>query len=122
MVLSLGVLCVRPGISQSNAPTVPSTEISADLGACSAQINVTGVDGKPLYGAKVTGRVQYGMLGVKRLDLEAFTGADGKVKIARLPETLKKPMFIHVSKDDKEDMVEFKPAERCHATFDVKLQ
>lgn len=100
--------------------TAPA-QISADLGPCSALITVTGTDGKPVYGAKIATRVQYGMFGVKKLDLEAFTGPDGKLKIAKLPESLKKPMIIHVSKDDKGDQVEFKPAERCHATFDVKL-
>jgi hypothetical protein len=30
-------------------------------------------------------------------------------------------MYIHVSKDEKEETVEFKPSLRCHATFDVQL-
>jgi hypothetical protein len=96
-------------------------EISADLGPCSAQVTVTDADAKPIYGAKITARIQYGLMGVKKLDLEAFTGTDGIVKITRLPESLKKPMIIHVSKEDKADQVEFKPAVRCHATFDVQL-
>jgi hypothetical protein len=62
------------------------------------------------------------MMGVKKLDLEAFTGSDGQVKITRLPESLKKPMVIHITKDDKEDQVEFKPAQHCHTTFDVQLR
>jgi hypothetical protein len=61
-------------------------------------------------------------MGVKKLDLEAFTGADGKVKITKLPESLKKPMVIHIDKGDKGDQVEFKPEIRCHATFDVQLK
>ncbi len=97
-------------------------EISADLGSCSALIIVTGADSKPVYAAKINTRIQYGMLGVKKLDLEAFTGSDGQVRITKLPEALKKPMFIHISKGDKEEMVEFKPSVRCHATFNVQLQ
>jgi hypothetical protein len=31
-------------------------------------------------------------------------------------------MIIHVIKDDKGDQVEFNPARRCHATFDVQLK
>jgi hypothetical protein len=101
---------------------VAPAEISADLGTCSALITVTGADSKPVYGAKMSTRIQYGLLGVKRLDLEAFTGADGQVRITHLPQALKKPMYIHISKDDKEELVEFKPNVRCRATFNVQLR
>jgi len=85
-------------------------------------INVTGADSKAVYAAEVTTRIRYGAFSVKRLDLEAFTGADGQVKITHLPEVLKKPTYIHVTKDDKHEMVEFKPSERCKATFGVQLR
>jgi hypothetical protein len=108
-------------VATAQGQAVPG-EISADLGACSAVITVTGADSKPIYAAKITARVQYGVMAIKRLDLEAYTGADGKLKITRLPESLKKPMIIHVSKDDKGDQIEFKPAQSCHATFDIQLR
>jgi hypothetical protein len=98
-----------------------SGEISADLGACSAVITVTGADSRPVYAAKVTARIQYGMFGVKRLDLEAYTGADGRLSMKGMPDAVKKPVVIHISKDGKEDSVEFKPEIRCRATFDVQL-
>ena len=108
-------------VAAAQGQAVPG-EISADLGPCSAVITVTGADSKPIYAAKITARVQYGVMTIKRLDLEAYTGADGKLKITRLPESLKKPMIIHVSKDEKGDQVEFKPAQSCHATFDIQLR
>jgi hypothetical protein len=109
---------IRAGSAQSAAP---SAEISADLGTCSALITVTGTDAKPVYAAKITTRVQYGPFGVKKLDLEAFTGADGQVKITHLPETLKKPMAIYIRKGDDEEAVDFKPSLQCHSTFSVQL-
>ena len=117
----LSLLIAAPHIAAPQSPSEPA-EISADLGPCSALIAVTGADSKPVYGAKITARVQYGLMGVKKLDLEAFTGPDGKVKITRLPSSLKRPMVIHVDKGDKGEQVQFKPAERCHATFDVVLR
>jgi hypothetical protein len=107
--------------AQNTAQTASTAEISADLGNCSAVITVTGSDSKPVYAAKVATRVHYGLMGVKKLDLEAFTGPDGKVTIAKLPRELKKPMYIHISNGDKEETVEFKPNLRCHAVFDVQL-
>ena len=121
LVVLLMFIGVAPRIATTQAQAAPA-EISADLGPCSALVTVTGADSKPVYAAKITARVQYGVMGVKKLDLEAYTGQDGKLKITRLPETLKKPMIIHVTKDDKADQVEFKPGERCHATFDVQLR
>ena len=123
IVLVLGFLvgsAPPTGSAQSATPALPA-EISADLGTCSAVIHVAGADSKPVYAAKVTTRIRYGAFGVKRLDLEAFTGSDGQVTITHLPEVLKKPVYIHVTKDDKDEMVEFKPSERCKATFDVQL-
>jgi hypothetical protein len=75
-----------------------------------------------MYGAKVNTRIRYGLLGVKRLDLEAFTGADGQLKITNLPEVLKKPMYIYIQKDNKQETVEFRPDMRCRATFNVQLK
>ncbi len=115
----LSIAVASPAQNSPGPP--PSAEISADLGSCSALITVTGRDSKPVYAAKITTRIQYGMLGVKKLDLEAYTGSDGKVTIDKLPDALKKPMYIHVSKGDDEKTVEFKPSLRCHATFDVLL-
>jgi len=122
LLLNLMVFYPRSGSAQSATATVAATEISADLGACSALITVTGADSKPIYSAKVNTRIQYGLLGMKKLDLEAYTGIGGQVKITNLPEVLKKPMFIHIGKDDKQETVEFKPNEHCHATFDVQLK
>jgi hypothetical protein len=119
LLFMLCIVATHAATAQSQAA---SAEISADLGRCSAIISVTDADSKPIYGARITARVQHGAMGVKKLDLEAFTGPDGKVKITRLPESLKKPMVIHVDKDNKGDLVEFKPALSCHATFDVQLR
>jgi hypothetical protein len=117
--LALMMFGVHTGSAQNAAP---EAEISAGLGSCSALLTVTGTDNKPVYAAKITARVRYGAFGVKKLDLEAFTGPDGRVKITHLPEVLKKTMTIHIIKGDLEDEVDFDPIEKCHATFNVQLQ
>lgn len=111
-------LAAGSAVAQSAAQ---ANEISADLGSCSAQLTVTGTDTKPIRGAKVSTRVQYGLMGMKKLDLEAYTDALGKLKITGLPETLKNPLYIHVEKDGKEQIVLFKPAVHCEAQYDVLL-
>ena len=81
VLLNLAAFFAPSGSAQSGAAAPVSAEISADLGTCSALITVTGSDLKPVYAAKMATRIRYGPLGVKKLDLEAFTGADGQLKI-----------------------------------------
>jgi hypothetical protein len=122
LIFSLIMFCSQPGLAQSGAAKVEPTEISAGLGVCSALINVTGADSKPVYKAKVSTRIHYGVMGVKRLDLETYTSTAGQVKIIQLPELPKKPVYIYISKDDKMETVEFKPDVRCQASYDVELK
>jgi hypothetical protein len=122
LLFSLIVICPRAGFAQSATAAVAPTEISADQGACSALITVTGADSKPVYNAKVTTRIRYGFMGAKKLDLETYTSAAGQVKIVKLPDAPKKPIFIYISKDDKMESVEFKPDVQCRATIDVQLK
>jgi hypothetical protein len=110
-----------PASTGAQSQTPPPNEISADLGECSATLTVTSPDGKPVYGAKMQARVQYGVMGVKRLDLEAYTDANGHLKITHLPLTLKKPLYIHVQKADKEQILNFRPESGCEARFNVVL-
>jgi|ERR1017187_243915 hypothetical protein len=122
LLFSLLVFCPQAEFAQSGTAEVPPTEISADLGTCSALITVTGADSKPVYNAKVTTRIHYGFMGAKKLDLETYASAAGQVKIVGLPELPKKPVFIYISKDDKLESVEFKPDVHCQASFDVQLK
>lgn len=119
----LACVCAAAMLHAQNAsaPVAP-TEISADLGTCSALITVTDKDAKPVYNAKVSARIRYGLMGTKRLDLETYTSAAGQVKMVRLPEVPKKPIFIYVTKDDKLETLEFKPDVHCNATYDVTLK
>jgi hypothetical protein len=123
-LLLFGLLVIhgQPVCGQSGAAEIAPTEISADLGPCSALINVTGADSKPVYNAKVSTRIHYGAMGLKKLDLETYTNTAGQARIVKLPESPKKPVYIDISKNDKFETVEFMPDVHCHATFDVVLK
>ncbi len=122
LIFSLLIFCGNQGRAQSGTNEVPPTEISAGLGTCSALITVTGADSKPIFDVKVTTRIHYGFMALKKLDLETYTSANGQVKIVALPEVPKKPIYIYVSKGDKLETLEFKPDVHCRAMFDVQLK
>jgi hypothetical protein len=123
-VTLLALLAASPfaNLAQSAADATAPTVISADLGGCSALITVTGADAKPVFNAKVSTRIRYGMFAAKKLDIEVYTSAAGQAKIMGLPEAPKKPIIFAISKDDREETVEFKPAEQCSATYNVHLK
>jgi hypothetical protein len=122
LIVAVLVGCALAQTPPSTAQAVPPTEISADLGGCSALITVVGADAKPVYNAKIATRIRYGVFGAKKLDLEVFTSAAGQVKIVGLPESVKKPLLFDVSKGAKLATVEFRPAEECRASLKVQLK
>ena len=101
---------------------IAHTEISADLGGCSALITVTGPDAKPVFNAKVSTRIRYGLFAAKKLDLEVYTSASGQVKIVGVPESPKRPIIFQISKGQRQETLEFKPESNCHADFNVRLK
>jgi hypothetical protein len=101
--------------------SIPPTRIDADLGPCSALINVTDIISKPVYNAKVSVRIHYGFMGMKKLDLETFTSAAGQVQFVGLPEVSKKPLTFRVGKDEKTAIVIYDPKNSCQATLTALL-
>lgn len=107
--------------AQTIPEKIPPTRIDADLGPCSALINVTDIVSKPVYNAKVSVRIQYGFMGIKKLDLESFTSAAGQVLFIGLPEVSKKPLTFRVGKDEKTAIVIYDPKNSCQATLTALL-
>jgi len=85
--------------AQSHDEKVPV--IRGGAGPCSLELTVMGADGKPAYAATVKVHIAYGFGGMRRLDLEAGTNSDGKVKFAGLPARVQRPpLEFHASKDE----------------------
>ena len=106
--------------TQETPQAVPA--IDGGLGRCSLELTVTTPEGKPAGAAMVRVHIAYGFGGFHKLDLEAGTNSDGKVKFTGLPFTVRRPpLEFHASKDQLEGMATYDPATLCHATRDIKL-
>ena len=119
------ILVAVPLLSRAQAPapseTVPVMQGGA--GPCSLDLTVRGVEGKPVYAATVRVHVKYGFGGMRRLDLEAGTNSDGKVKFAGLPARVQRPpLEFHASKDEFRGVASFDPSAECHVSRDLKLE
>ena len=107
--------------AQSHDEKVPV--IRGGAGPCSLELTVMGADGKPAYAATVKVHIAYGFGGMRRLDLEAGTNSDGKVKFTELPRRVARPpLEFHASKDEFEGVAAFDPATECQAKRDITLE
>jgi hypothetical protein len=91
-------------------------------GPCSLELTIHDVDAKPVYAATVKVHVAYGFGGVRKLDLEAGTNADGKVKFTGLPARVHRPpLEFHISKDKLQGLATYDPSSECDAKRGVTV-
>ena len=124
------LLVIQPqSNSQTAAPAGPAAQPASEIpvmdgaaGPCALQLTVTTVDGKPVYDAKVKVHIAYRFGGFHKLDLEAATNAEGKVKFVGLPSRVRRPpMEFQASKDPLVGVLAYDPATECQAKHDIVL-
>ncbi len=85
-------------------------------GPCSLEVTVLDLNAKPVYAASVKVHIAYGFGGFHKLDLEAGTNADGKLKFTGLPDRVRRPpLEFRASKSDLTGMATVDPATECEA-------
>ena len=110
-------------LAQAPAPNEKVPVMDGGAGPCSLELTVRGADGKPVYAATVKVHIKYGFGGMRRLDLEAGTNSDGKVKFAGLPDRVQRPpLEFHASKDEFMGIVTYDPSAECQAKRDITLE
>jgi hypothetical protein len=103
----------------ASSRTVPVMDGGA--GPCSLDLSVMN-DGKPVPAADVKVHISYGFAGIRRLDLEAYTGNDGKVKFTGLPSRVHQPpLEFRASKDMLAGVAVYNPQTECHAQHEITL-
>ncbi len=103
--------------------TQPVPVMDGGAGPCSCELTVMTSDGKPAAAADVKVHIEYGFGGFHRLDLEAGTNVDGKVRFTGLPARVKRPpLEFRASKDSLMGIVTYDPQVECQAKHDVTLE
>jgi hypothetical protein len=118
-------LLSEPQVSEAQAPApnekVPT--IQGNAGPCALEVTVLGADAKPVYAATVKVHIKYGFGGTRRLDLEAGTNSEGKVKFAGVPARVQRPpLEFQASKDEWTGVASFDPATECQAKREIALE
>jgi hypothetical protein len=114
----------KPSPTPTPAPQ-PAQEvpvIDGGAGPCSVEFTVTDATGKPIYAANVKVHMAYGFAGIRKLDLEAGTNTEGKVKFKGLPAKVRNPpLEFNASKDQLVGIATYNPATECQALHDIML-
>ena len=131
----LGAAFVSATQAQSNlemssfheSPVAQATEkipvMDGEAGPCSLELIVIGADGRPVYAATVKVHIAYGFGGIRKLDLEAGTNSDGKVKFTGLPARVRRPpLEFQASKDEFRGMAAYDPSTECQAKHNITLE
>jgi hypothetical protein len=90
-------------------------------GPCSLELTVT-ANTKPVAAANVKVHIAYGFVGVRKLDLEAYTNNDGKLKFTGLPARVKRsPLEFRATKDKLAGIAVYDPETECDAKHELTL-
>lgn len=119
--------CCAQTNSPANAQPAPADQsipvLDGGAGPCSAEFTVTTADGKPAAAAKVKVHIAYRFGGLHKLDLEASTNSDGKVKFTGLPSRVRRSeLEFAATKDDSVGAARVDPAKECQAKREIKLE
>jgi hypothetical protein len=107
--------------SQDSAAAHQVPVIDGAAGSCSVDLTVT-ADGKPVYAAKVKVHIAYGFGSMRKLDLEASTNVDGKVKFTGIPAKVRRSTLeFEANKDQLSGTWTYDPSPECQARHDIAL-
>jgi hypothetical protein len=109
---------VTGGVGIARAQQTPDPHqvpvMDGEAGPCSVAFTVTDIKGAPIYDARIRVHIAYGLMGVRRLDLEAATNVDGKTQFKGLPEKVKGSTLIFRASQGKRDgSAVYDPARNC---------
>jgi hypothetical protein len=106
-------------LSAAEAHKVPVIDGAA--GSCSMDLTVT-ADAKPVYAAKVKVHIAYGFGSMRKLDLEASTNVDGKVKFTGIPSKVRRSTLeFEATKDQLTGTFRYDPGSECQAKREIAL-
>ena len=122
-----GVSLCRADVQSGTQGTAPPGEqkvpvMDGGAGPCSLELTVINADAKPVYAATIKVHIAYGFAGAHRLDLEAGTNSDGKVKFTGLPARVHRaPLEFRASKEELVGMATYDPGAECQGQREIRL-
>jgi hypothetical protein len=122
-VILLAMLSIPSPSAQNASPVDPKTipVIDGAIGPCSANFTVNDASGAPVYAAKISVHISYGLMNLHKLDLEVGANAAGKARFTGLPDKPRQGLFFRASEGDREASAFDDPSKTCKAEFTLAL-
>ena len=108
------------GADNRSKQDVPS--IDAEAGPCSVEMTVMDGSDEPVCAATIRVRVSYGFLGVRRVDLEIATNAEGKAKFVGLPQDGERILYFRATKGRLKGVAVHSTGQNCEARHLIVLR
>jgi hypothetical protein len=109
--------------SQAKQPEGAAAPVlDVDAGPCIAEFTVHDASGKGVYDAKITMHIEYGFLGMRKLDINLGTNHEGKATIEGLPDKFRRPAEFKIAHGGREKIVAYDPTSKCYAQHQVVLE
>ena len=105
----------------TNAGGAEIPVLRAGLGPCLANFTVTDGDGMPVYAASIRVKVRYGMMSLKRMELEVSTDTSGRAIVQGLPKKAR-TLGFSIQKGNRSATAEQSVKDACDATHKVTLK
>jgi hypothetical protein len=110
----VSVFAVSPAYAQQTPDPHQVPVMDGEAGPCTVSFTVTDIKGAPVYDARIRVHIAYGLMGVRRLDLEAATNVDGKTQFKGLPEKVKGgTLMFRAMQGKREGSAIYDPAKNC---------
>ena len=116
IVISTPLMFGQSFTDASKPAPQPVPTIDGGAGSCTLELTVKTDDGKPAAAATVKVHIAYRFGGFHKLDLEAGTNSDGKVKFTGLPSRVRRSVLeFHATKDALSGTIQYDPSAECHS-------
>lgn len=117
----LGVILL--GFTPCRAWAAEVPVVNAGLGPCTADFTVTDFDSRPLYNAKISVKIDHGLLSLRKTNLEVGTNGEGKARVEGLPDRSRRsPLLFSIRYGNQTKNRLHDPALDCHPHFLVLFQ
>ena len=119
-VLPLALMLPALALGAEQKDSIPT--VDAGRGSCSVDFRVTDSNKQPIYHATVYVKIKYGFLGLRRMELQVDTNADGRARVTGLSfKTRKEPLSFRIWYREAAKTVLHYPAVDCNKHYDVTL-
>lgn len=121
LLTAILMLCTLITVSLPVAGKEGVPTVDGEAGPCSVEFMVIDANGGRVYAANIQVHIDYGLFGVRKLDLQVGTNSDGLARFTGLPDSTDGVLYFEAFTDELKGVAVADPTEDCHAQHDIYM-